>query len=115
MDKYKLPIHITFLLLIIVGSILYFYIFNNYQQIFKESWLLLIFMVFVIHVLIELFFRLLVNNFQEKIPHIFKKENSLPVTPMQWKIYDLAMMFFVGMYVLFFVILGLAILVLGGM
>lgn len=58
-------------------------------------------MVIVIHVLIELFFRLILGNLQEKIPHIFKKENSLPATPMQWKIYNAAMMFFVGMYVLF--------------
>lgn len=71
MDKYKLPIHIVFLLVIIIGSILYFYIFNDYQEMFNKSWFSLIFMVIVIHVLIELFFRLLLGNLQEKNPPYF--------------------------------------------
>lgn len=115
MNKNKIIIHLTLLSIVIVGAILYFYIFNDYKEILTNNWISLIFMVIVINILIELFFKVLLKYFQEKIPHIFKKENSLPATPMQWKIYNFAMMFFVGMYVLFFVVLGLAILVLGGM
>ena len=115
MSKDKIIIHLALLLTVIIGSIVYFYVFNDYQKMLKVSWFSLIFMLIVINLLIELFFKVLLKYFQEKIPHIFKKENSLPATPMQWKIYNFAMMFFVGMYVLFFVVLGLAILVLGTM
>lgn len=115
MNKNKIIIHLTLLSAVIVGAILYFYIFNDYQEILTNNWTSLIFMVIVIHILIELFFKVLLKYFQEKIPNVFKKENSLPSTPMQWKIYNFAMMFFVGMYVLFFVVWGFAILILGGM
>ncbi|TWV80827.1 hypothetical protein [Moraxella sp. VT-16-12] len=115
MNKHKTLIHIAVLAATIIGSILYFYIFNDYQEIFKNSWLSLIFMVIVIHVLIELFFKLLLRVFQEKIPHIFKKENALPATPMQWQFYNFAMIFFTGLHILFFVVLVVAILILGGL
>lgn len=115
MNKHKTLIHIAVLATTIIGSILYFYIFNDYQEIFKNSWISLIFMVIVIHVLIELFFKLLLRVFQEKIPHIFKKENSLPSTPRQWQFYNFAMIFFTGLHILFFVVLVVAILILGGL
>lgn len=115
MNKHKTLIHIAVLATTIIGSILYFYIFNDYQEIFKNSWVSLIFMVIVIHVLIELFFKLLLRVFQEKIPLIFKKENSLPSTPRQWQFYNFAMIFFTGLHILFFVVLVVAILILGGL
>ncbi|OPH39767.1 hypothetical protein [Moraxella equi] len=115
MNKNKIIIHLALLSIVIVGAILYFYVFNDYQEILTNNWISLIFMVIVIHILIELFFKVLLKYFQEKIPNVFKKENSLPSTPMQWKIYNFVMMFFVGMYVLFFLVWGFAILILGGM